>query len=420
MKNRYSLDNICELIIDCEHKTAPIQETGYPSIRTPNIGRGRLILEGVNRVSEDTYKMWTRRAIPQENDLILAREAPIGNVAIIPKGQKVCLGQRTVLIRPNQRVVNPNYLLYLLLGDEIQNIISSLSNGATVHHLNMSDIRNLVLPTLPPLPTQHKIASILSSYDDLIENNTKRIKILEEMAQTIYNEWFVQFKFPGHENVKMVDSELGMIPEGWEAATLGMVASVIPGYAFKSKDWTDSGVPVIKIKNIWPNNLVDTDKVDHVPEGILSLKHKKYWLYNGDILIAMTGATAGKVGKLRSTKPLLLNQRVAKIEPKQDFKEFVWCTVRTPSAEERFYSLADGAAQPNMSGSQIENSKVIVPSTELVQRFNELVSPLINHVDNMIMRNQNLRTTRDLLLPRLISGEVDISELDINVEEITA
>ena len=127
-----TLAEVCELIVDCEHKTAPTQAEGYPSIRTPNIGRGRLILDGVNRVSEETYKKWTQRATPYANDLVLAREAPIGNVAIIPRNLKVCLGQRTVLIRPDKEKIDPYYLLYLLLGDELQSRILSLSNGATV------------------------------------------------------------------------------------------------------------------------------------------------------------------------------------------------------------------------------------------------------------------------------------------------
>ena len=110
---------------------------GYPSIRTPNIGRGRLILEGVNRVSEETYKLWTQRAIPGEGDLILAREAPVGNVAIIPKNLQVCLGQRTVLILPDKSKIDPNYLVYLLLGDEVQGKIQSLTVAATVAHLNI-------------------------------------------------------------------------------------------------------------------------------------------------------------------------------------------------------------------------------------------------------------------------------------------
>src|SRR5438034_11703955 len=127
-----TLADVCELIVDCEHKTAPTQSSGYPSIRTPNIGKGRLILDGVNRVSEETYRYWTQRAIPQAGDLILAREAPIGNVAIIPSNLKVCLGQRTVLIRPDFAKVNAQYLTYRLLGDDVQGRIQSLSNGATV------------------------------------------------------------------------------------------------------------------------------------------------------------------------------------------------------------------------------------------------------------------------------------------------
>jgi len=210
---KQTLNDVCALIVDCEHKTAPTQSMGIPSIRTPNIGKGRLLLDNVNRVSEETYNAWTKRAIPQVNDLILAREAPIGNVAIILPNQKVCLGQRTVLIRPDRNKVNPKYLCYLLLGDEIQGKIISISNGLTVHHLNMEDIRSLDLSELPPLPTQRKITAILSAYDDLIENNTRRIKILEEMAQALYREWFVKFGFPGHEKVMMVESKLGVVPE---------------------------------------------------------------------------------------------------------------------------------------------------------------------------------------------------------------
>ena len=104
---KVSLDELCEFIVDCEHKTAPVQDTGYPSIRTPNIGKGRLLLKNVNRVSEQTYKIWTKRAVPESGDLILAREAPVGNVAIIPKGLKICLGQRTTLIRPDKSKVRP-------------------------------------------------------------------------------------------------------------------------------------------------------------------------------------------------------------------------------------------------------------------------------------------------------------------------
>ena len=155
------------------NKTAPRATDGYPSIRTPKIGKGRFLLDGVYRVSEDTYKKWTRRATPKAEDLILAREAPVGNVAMIPEGLIPCLGQRTVLLRPNKEIIVPKFLCYYLLSYEMQNLIASLSSGATVAHLNMKDIRGLELGEIPSLPFQIRVADILSNYDDIKKNYRK-------------------------------------------------------------------------------------------------------------------------------------------------------------------------------------------------------------------------------------------------------
>jgi type I restriction enzyme, S subunit len=174
------LNEVCEFIIDCEHKTAPIQDTGYPSIRTPNIGKGRLFLENVNRVSEETYKIWTKRAMPQPGDLVLAREAPVGNVAIIPSNSKICLGQRTTLIRPEKSKIKPYYLLFLLLRSETQHNLLGLSNGATVHHLNMKDIRNLKLPIVHSIEIQEQFDSIVSKQHDLIATLTEQTQNLRQ------------------------------------------------------------------------------------------------------------------------------------------------------------------------------------------------------------------------------------------------
>jgi type I restriction enzyme S subunit len=145
---------ITDIIVDCEHKTAPKQETGIPLIRTPNIGKGYLIFDNVNRVSEETYELWTRRAKPKPGDLILAREAPAGNVGVIPEGQRVCLGQRTVLIRPKKEIANSQYLAFLLLHPIMQRRLLAHSTGATVQHVNMKDIRGLPISNLPPIQTQ--------------------------------------------------------------------------------------------------------------------------------------------------------------------------------------------------------------------------------------------------------------------------
>ena len=159
VETRKPLSEMSELIVDCEHKTAPIQEDGIPSIRTPNIGKGKLLLDGVNRVSEETFKAWTRRAEPLAGDLILAREAPAGNVAVIPEHTRVCLGQRTVLIRPKATIFDPYFLAFRLLEPQMQEKLLAHSRGATVQHVNMKDIRALDVGAIPPLRLQQQIAA---------------------------------------------------------------------------------------------------------------------------------------------------------------------------------------------------------------------------------------------------------------------
>ena len=171
-----ALEDLCELIVDCEHKTAPTQETGYPSIRTPNIGKGFLILDNVNRVSEKTYNEWTKRAIPQENDLILAREAPAGNVAVISKKLKVCLGQRTVLLRPKKDKFNSNYLAFLLLSKDVQQQLLAHTRGATVAHINMKDIRAFKIYNPLSLSEQQKTVTYL----DKLSEKAEKVKSVQK------------------------------------------------------------------------------------------------------------------------------------------------------------------------------------------------------------------------------------------------
>jgi len=235
-----TLSEITEFIVDSEHKTAPKSDVGYPLVRTSDIKRGRIDLANVQRVSHETYVKWTRRAVPQTGDLILAREAPVGNVAVVTEGMNPVLGQRTVLLRPNSDCVDVTYLCALLLGDEVQYWMNAVANGSTVPHLNMSDIRSLKLPELPELAIQRRVGLVIASFDDLIENNRRRIEILEEMARLLYREWFVHFRFPGHEDVELVDSELGPIPQGWTVEPTGKMFDAVGG-----------GTPSKKVDEYW-------------------------------------------------------------------------------------------------------------------------------------------------------------------------
>jgi restriction endonuclease S subunit len=188
------LDELCHFIVDCEHKTAPMQDEGYPSIRTPNIGKGVLVLDGVYRVSEDTYKAWTRRAVPRAGDLILAREAPAGNVAVIPDGLHVCLGQRTVLIRPRREIIESQYLAHLLLQRSSQRRLLEHSRGATVQHVNMKDIRAFKISSVPSLAMQQQAIEQLSEIERtceaLQEIQRRKLTALDELKKSLLHQAF--------------------------------------------------------------------------------------------------------------------------------------------------------------------------------------------------------------------------------------
>jgi type I restriction enzyme S subunit len=188
------LASLCEFIVDCEHKTAPTQDHGYPSIRTPNVGKGKLVLDDLNRVSEETYAAWTRRAVPRPGDLILAREAPAGNVTVIPDGMQVCLGQRTVLIRPRREVFEPQYLVHLLLQRNSQQRLLAHSRGATVQHINMKDIRAFMITSVPARAVQTQVVERLADIDQACESlavaQRKKLTALYELKKSLLHQAF--------------------------------------------------------------------------------------------------------------------------------------------------------------------------------------------------------------------------------------
>ena len=378
------LNEVCDLIIDCEHKTAPTQETGFPSIRTPNIGRGRFILDGVNRVSEETYSLWTKRAVPQPGDLIMAREAPVGNVAMIPEGLRPCLGQRTLLIRPDRTKVEPSFLNYFLNGPHVQGLIHAKTNGATVAHLNMKDVRTMTLPELPPLPMQRRIAGILSAYDELIENSQRRIKILESMARALYREWFVHFRFPGHEKHPRVASTLGDIPQGWEVKPLFELTKVNYGKNLPTKELADDGAyPVYGAAKI----------IGH------------YTAYNRKNRSIICGCR-GSVGEMQITQPhCFVTNNSFTFDPAHS-DNFFW--LFQTLNERGLRDVVGGAAQPQITLEGISSVKLVAPPLSLRSRFQQVVSALFEQAWTLSNQIQNLRRTRDLLLPRLLSGQLEI------------
>ena len=396
--SEFLLNEVCELIVDCPHTTANDEGRGFPLVRTPNIGKGRLVYDGMHRVCEDVYNKRNARAIPQENDLIFAREATAGNVALIQKGEKVCLGQRTVLIRPNQEKVNPAFLTYFLLAPKQQYNLLSTANGATVAHVNLPTIRNLKID-LPELPAQHRIANILSRYDLLIENYQKQIKLLEEAAQRLYKEWFIDLHFPGHENTKIVDG----LPEGWERKKVNSIIELQSGFAFKSSTFDDNGAyKIVTIKNV-KDGAFDGDNVSRIV-AIPEKMPKHCVLADGDILLSLTG-NVGRVCIVNG-KNYLLNQRVAKLAT--DYKAFAYCLFRSRDMFIEVNNLANGAAQQNVSPIRIGEMKILLPNNELLQEFESIARKSIARIISLQSQIRLLTEARDRLLPKLMSGEIAI------------
>ena len=412
------LNDVCELIVDCPHSTEPDEGEGYPIIRTPNIGVGYLDLEGVQRVSKAAYDRRNIRAVPRPNDLILAREAPAGNVGIIREGMKVCLGQRTVLIRPSAEKVSPLFLNYYLNAPKQRHALLSNSNGATVSHVNMPVIRNLVIE-LPDREDQDRIADVLSAYDELIENSRRQIKLLEEAAQRLYKEWFIDLKFPGHETAPIVDG----LPEGWKRLSLReyLVSHIGGGWG---KEFSESSYPVraaviraTDIEAIRNGNVKGTPVRWHAESNFQKRK-----LEPGDIVFEVSGGSK-ETGVGRS---LLITEEVLSM-----FDSPVICASfckRMHLAESadsallywkirndyktgliRKYEKSSAGNIINFLWEDfLDGYELFVPSDRIKEQFESAASLYSKKLGICCRRISIAREARDRLLPKLMSGEIEV------------
>jgi type I restriction enzyme S subunit len=401
------IKDVCEAIIDCVNKTAPIveYETPYKMIRTSNIKDGWINLDAVKFVEADIFAKWNRRTTPRRGDVILTREAPLGEVGMIRTNDHVFLGQRLVLYRANPDKLDNRFLLAAFQSDYLQAQIKSLGSGATVEHMRVPDAEKLTVK-LPSLPVQRRIGDILSAYDDLIENNTRRITILEQMAQMLYREWFVNFRFPGHEKVKMVKSDMGMIPEGWKTDSFTEIADVLSG-----------GTPKTTQPEFWDGKIPFFGPVD-APSGFYATKTKKSItqlglsrcnseLYPAETTFITARGTVGKVAL--PSVPMAMNQSCYALQVKPGIRP-LYLYILTKECAEQLQQKATGAVFDAITVDTFDRLRIIRPSDRLIEDFDRLVRPLFSLMLNLSKKTENLRNTRDLLLPKLVSGEVSVEQ----------
>ena len=253
---------------------------------------------------------------------------------------------------------------------------------------------------LPPIRSQRRIASILSAYDDLIENNRRRIQLLEQAARLLYKEWFVHLRFPGYERAKIIDG----VPEGWTKETYSDLFRFLGGFAFKSKTYQSEGkFGIVTIKNVHDARFIPecSSRLDDTPE-----KMKEHCaLATGDILFSLTG----NVGRacIVFGENYLLNQRVAKVVSNPGIpKSFTYWTFSNETTQKELDNLAYGVAQPNLSPIKLGKREFLKPSSMLLGLFEKNADPIFQQITVLNLEIAQLTQARDLLLPRLMNGEV--------------
>ena len=426
---RVPINSVYLGLYDGPHATPKPSEEGAVFLGIKNLtDDGHFDFSDIRHIAEEDYPRWTKRIEPRENDIVFTYEATLNRYALIPTGFRGCLGRRLALIRPDLTKVDPRFLfLYMFSEDWRRTIASTMVQGATVDRIPLIRFPDFPI-SLPDLPTQRKIANVLTSYDDLIENNNRRIALLEEMAQALYREWFVRFRFPGHENVPLIPSTLGEIPEAWSVLKLDAIQSseryAIQGGPFGSKlgtkDYVDEGVPVIRGANLSESGRFRADDFVFVSEE-KAQELRSNQAVPGDIVVTQRG-TLGQIGMIPTTTGydrFIISQSQMKItvDRAKAKSEYVFYFLKSPESNQRIKNMAISSGVPHINLGSLREFEIVLPPKPLQDRFAEVAQPIEDGIELHIRRNKVLRRTRDLLLPRLIAGQLDVEHLDIEVGE---
>jgi type I restriction enzyme S subunit len=392
------LGNVSELL-DCLHKTPTYVEKGIPMVRVTDVKKGYLNLDGALKISENDYQLFSKGYTPKNGDIVFTRVGSYGISSLVNNNQNFCLGQNTVLIKPKN--INGKYLFYWLCSSECSSEIESLVGGSTQPTISMASIRKIEVP-IPPLQEQKAIAEVLSSLDDKIDLLHRNNKTLEEMAETLFRQWFVEL-------VNVPETRIMKIED---------VAEMQNGYSFKSSEFVEGGVDtieVMKMGHISPNGgLRTTPKKDFVKR---SEKLNKWKLNKRDIVLCMTDmkdnvVVLGVPALVDQDDKYVLNQRVGRIflKPNSCLSDILilFMQMRDKVFIGELQSKANSGVQVNLGTETIRESQIIVPDLEQQKSIIPKLQSLFDKLD--LNREQVLRLEklRDTLLPKLMSGQVRV------------
>lgn len=402
------LKDVCEKITvgHVGSMAAQYKPQGVPFLRSQNINPYKLSLDNLVYIDEVfNEKLKKSKLVP--GDLAIVRTGYPGTAAVIPKSLPVCNCSDLVIIRPGPRV-SAQYLCYTFNSVFGKNLVGGRLVGAAQQHFNITTAKELNL-NLPPLLIQRKIAAVLSAYDDLIENNTRRIAILEKMAEELYREWFVRLRFPGHEKTKIVKG----MPEGWEITKIREVFKTTSGGTpsrQKETEYYGGAINWIKTGELKDSFVLSTE--EKITEAGLSSSSAKVFPPN-TLLMAMYGVNIGQLGI--ATQPSATNQACCAFLPKKLSEYSMYYLFHfLKSIRFHLFNISMGAAQQNLSQDLIQRLDYLKPASTLLISFDEIQNSIFSQEMKLLKVNDGLIASRDRLLSRLMSGKIDLEHLDIH------
>lgn len=397
---KIKLSNCCISIADGDHQPPPKSKDGIPFVTIANIENNQFDFTNAMFVPKDYYEKLDDKRKPQKDDILYSVVGSFGIPVLIKNDKHFVFQRHIAILRPNKSI-DARFLYYTMLSRDFYMKADAAAIGAAQRTVSLTALRNIQI-TVPPIETQHRIADILSAYDDLIENNRKQIKLLEEAAQRLYKEWFVDLRFPGYEHTKITDG----VPEGWKIDLLSNIVKTTSGGtpARSHPEYYINGSTLwVKTQELLDAFILDTE--EKITDEAITNSSTKL-VSKGSILMAMYGATIGKLGI--ASQDLTCNQACCVFDV-SGFKYggmYLFCWL----LENRKFliKLGKGVAQSNLSQTMIKNLNILIPDMNVLHQFSCIVDSLYSEILANQKRITILSEARDRLLPKLMSGEVEV------------
>lgn len=395
---------------------------GTPSKDIDNYWNGDIFWCSVKDMKEDSFRLYqtedtitldglknSSSNLISKNTVITATRMGLGR-AFINKVD-MAINQDLKALIPNEKIDN-EFLLWSIIN--VKDYIELLGNGATVKGIRLETLKAIKIK-LPPLPTQKKIAKILSNYDDLIENNLKQIKLLEEKARLTYEEWFFRFRIDWQK--LEIDEETGL-PFGWKRVDFNQYIDFLEGPGLRNWQYRDEGIPFLNIRILGDNDL-STEKIEnYLDEKEVEKKYKHFLLHEYDHVISVSG-TLGRVVTIRKTHlPMCLNTSIIRMRTKDKnimSKWYIKATINHSSFKDLMLTYASGSAQLNFGPKHLNQMNILLPDQDTMNNFHNILEPIELNILNLLDQNKLLKESRDILLPRLMTGMIDVENMDIEV-----